>query len=108
MHRLVEALAERASGRGAIIRAGCPVRQVLVTGGRARGVRLAAGETVSADIVVATTHPGHLYGELVDVSARTERRLLARAALPPSVFTLLLALERSHSEAGASDRASAH
>ena len=92
MHRLVEALAERASGRGAIIRAGCPVRQVLVTDGRARGVRLATAETVSADIVVAATHPGHLYGELVDVSARTERRLLARAALPPSVFTLLLAL----------------
>ena len=92
MHRLAEALAERATGRGAVVRTACPVGQVLVTDGSVSGVRLADGETVSAEVVVAATHPEHLYGELIDVPARSERRRLAHTAPPPSIFTLLLAL----------------
>ena len=92
MYRLAEALAERATRCGAVVRTACPVGQVLVSDGSVSGVRLADGETVSADLVVAATHPEHLYGELVDAPARSERRRLAQTAPPPSIFTLLLAL----------------
>jgi phytoene desaturase len=92
MHRLAEVLAERATACGATIRMACPVGQVLVTGDRVSGVRLPDGETISADVVVAATHPEHLYGELIDDPPYDERQRLAGTAAPPSIFTLLLAL----------------
>ncbi len=58
MQRLAEALAGLAAELGARVRCGCPVREVVVRDGRARGVALASGERVEADAVVcnADTH----------------------------------------------------
>jgi phytoene desaturase len=52
LHRLAQAVAERATDRGAVIRTGSPVRRVVVEGGRAAGVELADGSQVPADVVV--------------------------------------------------------
>jgi 1-hydroxycarotenoid 3,4-desaturase len=52
MARLAEALEQLARARGASFRYGTAVREILVTGGRASGVRLADGETIAAGAVV--------------------------------------------------------
>ena len=49
---LVCALASAAARAGAVLRPGCEVAEVLVTGGRAHGVRLAGGAEVAAETVV--------------------------------------------------------
>lgn len=56
-YRFTVGLAEAAETRGALIREGVTVADVLVEGGRARGVRLASGEVVGADAVVLCTGP---------------------------------------------------
>lgn len=53
MHRLAAALAALARAKGATLRYGEAVDEILVAGGRAVGVRLAGGETVFADAVVS-------------------------------------------------------
>jgi phytoene desaturase len=93
LRRLVEAVAERAATRGARIRTSADVVQVLVTHGRTTGVRLAGGEIVPADLVVTDVHAAQVYAGLLGPSvARRERRRSARSVLPPSFFTILLAL----------------
>jgi 1-hydroxycarotenoid 3,4-desaturase len=52
MHKLALALADLAVKRGAALRYGAEVAEVLVTNGRANGVRLTSGESVDADAVV--------------------------------------------------------
>lgn len=52
MQRLAEALARLASACGAAFRYGTRVTEVIVTGGRADGVRLASGERIETDAVV--------------------------------------------------------
>jgi phytoene desaturase len=96
LRQLALALLERAVERGVTVRTGQPVVQVLVEGGRASGVRLASGERLAADVVVANADAAHVYGQLLPDSTagatRVARRRLRRA--PPSLsgFTLLLAL----------------
>ncbi|MBR0934193.1 1-hydroxycarotenoid 3,4-desaturase CrtD [Bradyrhizobium jicamae] len=54
MYQLARTLADVAVRRGARLRYGCDVSSIMVTAGRAAGVRLANGERIEADIVVAT------------------------------------------------------
>jgi phytoene dehydrogenase-like protein len=73
--RLVEGLAVIVREAGGELRTGADVERVLVSAGRATGVRLAGGETVqSARAVVASVTPTQLYG-----------RLLAEGEAPPPV-----------------------
>ncbi|WP_270933261.1 1-hydroxycarotenoid 3,4-desaturase CrtD [Falsiroseomonas oryzae] len=60
MIRLAEALADVARARGAAFRYEAEVREILVDGGRASGVRLADGETVPAAAVVLNADPAAL------------------------------------------------
>jgi len=60
MARLPEALEALARARGAVFRYGAEVREILVAGGRAAGVRLADGETVEAAAVVLNAEAGAL------------------------------------------------
>jgi 1-hydroxycarotenoid 3,4-desaturase len=53
MHRLARTLATLAEAKGATLRYGEAVSEILVEGGRAAGVRLAGGETLRADAVVS-------------------------------------------------------
>ena len=90
MHRLAEAIRDRALERGARIRTGVAVDAILTSGGRASGVHLADGEPVPADVVVANADAEHLYRDLID--SPRERRRSERYGRAPSVFTILLAL----------------
>jgi len=63
---LTEAIAEAARGAGCEIRTGVAVKSVKVEAGRAGGVSLGDGSTVSADIVVSSADPRSTFSELVD------------------------------------------
>ncbi|SFF36738.1 phytoene desaturase family protein [Blastococcus tunisiensis] len=94
LHRLALALAERATGHGAVLRTGSAVRRVLVEGGRAAGVEIAGGERLAADVVVSGIDAAALYADLLPADRRTRpaRRDLGRAAPSLSGVVLLLAL----------------
>jgi phytoene desaturase len=93
LRRLGAAVHERAMLRGAQVRLGAAVSQVLVEGGRAAGVVLADGERLAADVVVANADATHLYDDLLPASvAGRARRRLHRATPSLSGFVLLLAL----------------
>ncbi|MEL7277437.1 MAG: phytoene desaturase [Pseudomonadota bacterium] len=62
---IAEGMARIISDQGGLIRYGVDVDEILVTDGRARGVKLASGEQVSADIVVSNADAGHTYSHLL-------------------------------------------
>ena len=93
LHRLALAVHDRAVERGAVVRTGSDVAEVIVESGRAAGVRLASGERIAADVVVANADASHLYADLVPASAgQPARRRLRKATPSLSGFVLLLAL----------------
>jgi phytoene desaturase len=94
LHRLAEAVAERALRHGTTLRTGCAVRRVVLERGRAAGVELADGEIVPADLVVSGVDAAALYADLLPAGRRTHRarRDLRRAIPSLSGFVLLLAL----------------
>jgi phytoene dehydrogenase-like protein len=64
--RLVEALAAIVREHGGELRTGQDVERVLLSGGRASGVRLSGGDTITASrAVIAGVTPTQLYGRLV-------------------------------------------
>ena len=72
MGGVARALRRAAQANGVAVRTDAPVARIDVRDGRVRGVTLASGEEVKADIVVAATHPQITFLEHVD-----------RAQLPP-------------------------
>jgi phytoene desaturase len=96
LRRLADAVADRARELGAEISTGCAVTQISLTAGRADGVRLATGERMDADVVVANTDAANVYGELLPTTvASAARRALQRTTPSLSGFTLLLALDHA-------------
>jgi phytoene dehydrogenase-like protein len=67
------AIATAARSFGADIRTGTEVTRIRTRGGRVRGVTLASGEEIDADVVITTAHPQISF-----------LRLLDAADLPPS------------------------
>ncbi|HEV7870140.1 MAG TPA: phytoene desaturase family protein [Modestobacter sp.] len=94
LRRLPEAVADRAVERGARVRTGIAVAEVLMEGGRVAGVRLADGERVPADVVVCNADAAALYGRLLPPQApvRRVRAALRRVTPSSSGVVLLLAL----------------
>jgi phytoene desaturase len=93
LRRLGEALAARVQLRGASIRTGATVAQVLLDNGAAAGVRLLDGEVVRADVVVANCDAALLYGRLVRHPAAGQvMAAIGKAGLSFSGFSLLLAV----------------
>jgi phytoene dehydrogenase-like protein len=73
--KLVDGLSRLVLDAGGVVRTGTEVEGVLVSGGRATAVRLAGGETITADrAVIASVTPTQLYSEL-----------LANGEAPPAV-----------------------
>ena len=91
LHRLGEAVRDRALECGATLRCGAEVVRIETTAGRASGVLLADGERLPADVVVANADAATVYGSLVDAPAAARR--LARATPSLSGFVLLLAVK---------------
>ena len=93
LRQLGDAVLRRALSLEVAVRTGCDVTQVLVEGGRACGVRLADGERVAADVVVANTDATHLYRDLVPAGPAAEALAALRRVTPSlSGFVLLLGL----------------
>ena len=75
---LVRGLLDLIDGLGGELRLNADVAEVVVDGGKARGIRLTDGETIEADVVISNADSAWLYRHLVPASARrtwTDRRL---------------------------------
>lgn len=83
MHALAKALADSARSLGATLRFGQEVSEVLVSGGRASGVRLASGEHVAADAVIVNADVGAVADGMFGIPARR-----AAAGIPPCARSL--------------------
>jgi 1-hydroxycarotenoid 3,4-desaturase len=70
MHRLATAMADLAAARGARVRCGAAVEEILVRNGRTVGVRLAGGEQIAARAVVFNGDVAALGTGLLGESAR--------------------------------------
>src|SRR3954469_23577379 len=94
LRRLGDAVHARAVERGARVRLGAGVAEILLGGSRrAAGVRLADGEEIGADVVVANTDAARVYRDLLPPSVGARPlRALRRAEPSLSGFVLLLAL----------------
>jgi phytoene desaturase len=64
-NRLVSGLVGLIEGQGGSVRCGQPVEEILVEDGAARGVRLASGERIAADVVVSNADPAWTYRRLM-------------------------------------------
>ncbi|WP_137293888.1 phytoene desaturase family protein [Nocardioides dongxiaopingii] len=96
LHRIAEALLDRARALGVEVRTGAEVAEVLLTRGRASGVRLADETVVAADVVVANADAAQVYGRLVagDRARRAASRI-RRTTPSLSGFVLLLSLDEA-------------
>ena len=84
---------DRALERGATIRTGSDVAEIVVEAGRVAGVRLTSGEPIAADVVVANADADTVYGTLLRGPATAAARArLDRATPSLAGFVLLLAL----------------
>jgi phytoene dehydrogenase-like protein len=96
--RLVDALAGIVRDAGGELRTGAEVARITVSGGRATGVALADGDTVSATrAVVAGVTPTQLYGSLLRPSdiASDVRNATARYRYGRAGMQIHLALDES-------------
>ena len=78
MGAITQAMASSARSRGVEIRTRTPVDHVIVEGGETRGVRLASGEVIEADVVVSNADPKRTFSTLLDpqdVDQATMRRM---------------------------------
>jgi len=66
MGAITQAMRKEAERLGVTIRTDAEVKEVLVDGGRASGVRLSNGETVTAGKVIANVGPKLLYSQMID------------------------------------------
>lgn len=93
IRRLADALHERTLERKVAYRFSTDVAEVLTTGTGVSGVRLADGEVIEADVVVANADATHLYRDLLhDPRARKPLQRLRSATPSLSGFVLLLAV----------------
>lgn len=78
LYRIVEDMLELAQGMGVTIRTNAAAEEILIENGRVRGVRLAGGETLFADLVVSNADLPYTYKKLIPASARkaySDRRI---------------------------------
>lgn len=97
---LVAALSRLMQDVGVEFRGGCTVEEVLVEGGRARGVRLESGETLQADVVVSNGDPPWLYRNAVPKASRrrwTDRKI-DRLKMSMGLFVLYFGTTRTYPE----------
>lgn len=89
--RLAPALAGVAADLGVEVRTGTDVAAVEADLDAVRGVRLAGGERLAADVVVANVDAAHLYADLLPDAPALAR--VRRAPRSTSGFALLLGVE---------------
>ncbi len=96
--RLVHGLVGLIEGQGGSVRCGQEVKEIVVEDGAARGVRLASGERLAADVVVSNADSAWTYGKLLPGVKRrrwTDRRL-ARTKSSMSLFVWYFGTRRRY------------
>ena len=95
MYSLIEAMERLATELGVRFHLNSPVEQVVVTKGRARGVRV-NGEEIEADAVLANADLPYAYRELLGGAADGDFKLRKRGKLEytASAFMLYLGVDR--------------
>lgn len=91
--RLMDALAGYLAELGGTIRTGAPVVHVLTGGRGVRGVELAGGERLDADVVIADVMPHALLRLADDAIGGTYRSMLARYRYGASTYKVDWALD---------------
>jgi phytoene desaturase len=97
---LVKGLANLIEGQGGRFRYNAEVAEILLRDGAARGVRLASGEEIAADIVVSNADAAYTYRHLVPATARkrwTDRRLDG-AAYSMGLFVWYFGVDRRYED----------
>jgi phytoene desaturase len=95
---LVDGLAGLIRHQGNELRCGAEVEEILVQGGSVRGVRLAGGEELAAEVVVSNADSAWTYGKLLPAAQRrrwTDRKL-ARARYSMSLFVWYFGTRRQY------------
>jgi phytoene desaturase len=96
--RLVTGMCDLVAGQGGTIRYGAEVAAIEVEGRRARGVRLAGGESIAADIVVSNADSANTYLKLLPAAVRrrwTDRKI-DKARYSMSLFVWYFGTRRTY------------
>lgn len=98
--RLVDGLVGLIEGQGGRVRCNEEVKEIIVSAGAARGVRLASGEVIDADLVVSNADSAWTYRHLLPASARTRwtDRRIDRARYSMSLFVWYFGTRRTYDD----------
>lgn len=97
---LVAGLVNLIEGLGGEVRLGEEVQRIVIRDGRARGIRLAGGEELGADVVVSNADAAWTYRNLVPAADRerwTDRRI-ARSRYSMSLFVWYFGTDRTYED----------
>jgi phytoene dehydrogenase-like protein len=94
MGAITQAMARSAQTCGADIETDAPVREIIIEGGKARGVVLTDGRTIRAPIVAGNVHPQLLFLKMMDGNLLPEdfRRRITHWRSRSATFRMNLAL----------------
>ena len=97
---VVKALVQLLQDMGVETRSSAPVTEIEVTEGRASAVRLASGERLEAQMVVANADPSFVYTQLLDPAHRKKHtdRAVARKHQSMSLFVAYFGTDRTYPE----------
>ena len=95
MHGLAAALADGAKSLGATIRYGQEVSEILVSCGRANGVKLSSGERIAADAVIVNADVAAVANGLFGIQARRAAAAIPARARSLSAMTWSVAAKTS-------------
>lgn len=100
LNRIPAAFAAIAQEDGAAIHTSCPVKKVLVEGGKAKGVQLESGDKLEYDDVVINADFGHAMSMFFDSSSLGKYRpeSLEKQQYSCSTFMMYLGLDRTFPE----------
>jgi len=94
--KLVDGLVRLIRGQGGRVRLGADVAEIVVEGGAARGVRLAGGETIPADIVVSNADSAITQGKLLPKALRWSPGRMKRARSSMGLFVWYFGTRRRY------------
>ncbi len=97
-HRIVQGMAGLIAAQGGTLRCNAEVREIVVRRGVARGVRLACGETIAADITVSNADSAWTYRHLVapEHRRRWSDRRIERARYSMGLFVWYFGTRRRY------------
>ena len=95
---ITRALGDLMLRRGVDIQLNTTVASLIIEHGVAKGVTLADGHVIAADLVVSNADPAHLYANMIQPSelARTTRLKLAAAEFSMGLFVLYFGTTRTY------------